>query len=672
MKRLKKIAIGLAVLVVAVVVAIVSILLSVDYNQYKSVAIAEVEAATGRKFEIAGDLSLSLRLSPRIVLNDVTLANADWGTRPDMLKIKRLEVEVELLPLLSGDIWVKRLIVKGADILLERSPDGAANWVFGTASNSEASSAATSSGPALPMINDVSIQDSQLRYRDGQTGEEHGLFIDSLLGSASGFDAPVTLAVAARIGDSPLRLDGRFGPLSTLFADAIYPVDVQIESGATTADIKGTIDHPLGGTGLTLAIGIDGKNLVDLSPIFNTAMPSVGPYDLTGNLTDPEGAYRLDPFQLTVGSSAFSGTAAIALGGERPKVTASVVGAAIDLKDFGVKPVDEKTPTADDGRVFPADPLPLDWMRAVDAAIELSTERLIKAPVTLQNLKTTLALEAGKLTIANLESGIGEGSFTLSGVVDAAQNPATVDAAIQARNVEVGNLLQTLEISGVLGGGSGDLDLNVKGHGNSVRELMGGLDGTTNFAMAGGHVNNGFARLMLSDLFSLVNLGGGGSSTDINCFVARFDIKGGQATSRGLVLDTSGATIFGSGKINLATEGLALRFDPHAKATNLVNLAIPMEVGGTIANPSVTPDPTAVPGKVVGVVADTANGVFDLLGKVTGTGGSGGQANPCATALDTASGGKPASSGGTLIDNVGGAVEDTVKGVGDAIDKLFQ
>ena len=178
MKRLKKIAIGLAVLVVAVIVAIVAILLSVDYNQYKSVAIAEVEAATGRKFEIAGDLSLSLRLSPRIVLNDVTLANADWGTRPDMLKIRRLEVEVELLPLLSGDIWVKRLIVKGADILLERSPDGAVNWVFGTASSSEASSAATSSGPALPMINDVSIQDSQLRYRDGQTGEEHGLFIE--------------------------------------------------------------------------------------------------------------------------------------------------------------------------------------------------------------------------------------------------------------------------------------------------------------------------------------------------------------------------------------------------------------------------------------------------------------------------------------------------------------
>jgi hypothetical protein len=97
-----------------------------------------------------------------------------------------------------------------------------------------------------------------------------------------------------------------------------------------------------------------------------------------------------------------------------------------------------------------------------------------------------------------------------------------------------------------------------------------------------------------------------------------------------------------------------------------------MQVGGTIANPTVVPDPTAVPGKVVGVVADTANGVFDLLGKVSGTGGSGsGEANPCAVALDTASG-KPASTDETIIDNVGGAVEDTVKGVGDAINDLFQ
>lgn len=669
MSRLKKILIGLAVLAVAVVVAIVAILLSVDYNQYKSVATAEVEAATGRKFEIAGDLSLSLRLSPRIVLNDVTLANADWGTRPEMLKIKRLEVEVELLPLLSGEVWVKRLIVKGADILLERNPDGAANWVFGSATSPEPGG---SGAPALPMINDVSIQDSQLRYRDGQTGAEHSLFIESLLGSASGFDEPVTLAVAARIGENPLRFDGRLGPLATLFADASYPVDAKLEAVDTTATVKGTIEHPLGGTGLALAIAVDGKNLADLGPLFNGTLPTVGPYSLTGNLTDPAATYRLDPFQLTVGSSALSGTAAIALDGERPKITASVAGAVVDLKDFGVTPNTEQGATADDGRVFPADLLPLGWLHTIDAAVELSVERLIKAPVTLQNLKTTIALDAAKLTVANLESGIGAGSFTLSGVVDAAQNPAALDAAVQARKVEVGNLLETLEISDVLGGGSGDLDLKISGHGNSVRELMGGVDGTTNFTMAGGHINNGFARLMLSDLFSLVNIGGG-SSSEINCLVARFDIEAGQATSRGLVMDTSGATIFGSGKVNLATEGLALRFDPHAKATNLVNLAIPVQVGGTIANPDVVPDPTAVPGKVVGAVADTANGVFDLLGKVTGTGGSdGGEANPCATALDTASGSKPDSSGGTLIDSVGGAVEDTVKGVGDAINDLFQ
>jgi len=668
MTRLKKILVGIAVLFVAVVVAIVAILLSVDFNQYKPVAIAKVEAATGRRFEIAGELGLSLRLSPRIVLNDVTLANADWGTRPEMLKISRLEVEVELLPLLSGEIWVKRLIVKGADILLERSPEGVANWVFGAGDTTSETSA--SGAPSLPMINHVSIQNSQIRYRDGKTGEDHSLAIESLLGSADGFDEPVSLAAEAKIGELPTHLDGRFGPLATLFADDSYPVDATLVVADSKATVKGTIGHPLSGDGFNLATTIEGKNLADLGPLFGGVLPAIGPYNLVATLTDPEGTYRLDPFQLTVGSSALSGTASIALGGERPKVTASVVGSTVDLKDFGVTPGEDQT-APDDGRVFPADPLPLAGLQTVDAAVELSADRLIKEPVTLQNLKATLAIDAGKLTIGNLQTNIGEGSFALTGVVDATQDPAGVDAAIQARKVEVGNLLQTLEISDVLGGGTGDLDLKVSGHGNSVRELMGGLDGTWNFAMAGGHVNNGFARLMLSDLFSLVDIGGGGSSTAINCFVSRADIKGGQATSRGLVLDTSGATIFGSGKINLATEGLALRFDPHAKAANLVNLAIPVQVGGTIANPDVVPDPTAVPGKVVGAVADTANGVFDLLGKVTGTGGSGGEGNPCAAALDTATG-KDGSSTGTLIDNVGGAVEDTVKGVGEAINKLFQ
>ncbi len=673
MRRARKILLGLAGLAAAVVVALVAILLSIDFSQYKSIATAEVEAATGRRFEIAGNIELALSLTPRLVAHDVTLANAEWGTRPDMLRVKQVEAEVALMPLFSGEIKVRRLVLDGVDLLLETAPSGDGNWIFGETETTEP--AETAGQPRLPEINDVTISNAMLRYRDGSTGEEQTLAIADLRGLAADLDDPVKIAIDASVNESPIAVNGTLGSLSTLFADRPFSIDGVLKMAGGSATVKGDVTKPLTGQGLTLDVAIEGNSLSELAPILGSGLPGTAPYRLTGTVTDPDGAYQLDPFQLTVGSSALSGMASIGFGPERPKIIASVTASSIDLKDFGLDGAsDTDTATPGDGRVFPADALPLAGLGIVDAAIELSAERLTKGPVTFEKLRTTLSLDAGKLVVANLESGIGGGSFMMSGIVDSTTAPAEIAAEIQARQVEVGELLRSLEISDVLGGGSGDLDLNVTGRGNSVREVMAGLDGNTNFAMKGGHIDNGFARLMLSDLFSLVSLGSGSSNTEINCFVARFDIKTGQAAAKGLVLDTSGATVFGSGGVNLATEGLALRVDPHAKATNLTNLAIPMQIGGTIASPSVIPDPTAIPGKVVGAASDTAVGVFNILGDASGLGtiGAGGNANPCATALDSATGSTPPpSAGGELLEDVGGAVEDTVKGVGDAIDKLF-
>ncbi len=63
-----------------------------------------------------------------------------------------------------------------------------------------------------------------------------------------------------------------------------------------------------------------------------------------------------------------------------------------------------------------------------------------------------------------------------------------------------------------------------------------------------------------------------------NCLVTRFDIKDGIAQSRGLVLDTPGATVLGAGTIDLRHERLNLHLDTQSKQVNLANLAVPMNV----------------------------------------------------------------------------------------------
>jgi hypothetical protein len=164
--------------------------------------------------------------------------------------------------------------------------------------------------------------------------------------------------------------------------------------------------------------------------------------------------------------------------------------------------------------------------------------------------------------------------------------------------------------------------------------------------------------------------------------VVRFDFKDGLATSTGLVVDTNGATIIGSGDIHLDSEKLDMRADPSAKETNLVNLAIPVIIGGTLASPSVAPDPAALAKGVAGaaVGAATGAGVFGALAGLTGTGGtSGGSAateggNPCANALAGGEAAAPQSTSEQILEGAGSAIEgagDAAKDAGEAIKGLF-
>jgi hypothetical protein len=180
-----------------------------------------------------------------------------------------------------------------------------------------------------------------------------------------------------------------------------------------------------------------------------------------------------------------------------------------------------------------------------------------------------------------------------------------------------------------------------------------------------------------------------GDSSNVNCVVSHFVITKGRAESQAMILDTNGATIEGSGSINLAEERLALGLVPRAKQTNLASLAVPLRVTGTLASPTVIPDPEAIAVGVVESVARTPGSVVDtLVGLVDGSSGSATPGDPCAAAKSAAtgavkpagtspavSGAKTKSSGSGSLTGSGssgsGGVEGLVKGFSQSLDSVF-
>ncbi len=688
--KLRTVLIAVVVLVVALVATGIGIIMSIDFNQYRPQIEAQAEAVTGRKLSLAGDLDVALSLVPTVAVNDVTFANAGWGSRPEMVKVDRLEFEMALLPLLSGDIQVKRVVLNGADILLETNTDGTPNWTFASAPETEPAAPAEGGGEVkLPTVNSIAIEDARLTYRDGATGTSQTVSLASLSATADSATSPIAIELEGALNDNPITLTGSVGALQGLLDNQPFAVDLAGEGGGATFTVKGTVAEPKAGRGVALEFSAKGDSLADMTALTGSPLPPLGPYSVLARLTDQDSGYQVEGLQARLGESDVSGSAGIALGGPRPRITAALTSTKLDFKDFGVEPQPEIEGTAapsgdaggSDGRVFPADPLPFDGLKAVDASVRFTGQQVIKAPVTMENVAANLTLENGKLAVTQLDTGISGGTVAINGVVDASQAKPGIALKVTARQVEAGTLSQTLGLTKVLSGGKVDLDLDVTGTGGSVREIMAGLNGSTNLEMGQGRINNRFAEIVLADLVKLLTFSGSGDSSNLNCMVIRFDFANGLATSKGLVVDTNGATIVGDGDIHLDSEKLDMRFDPSAKETNLVNLAIPVLVRGTLASPSVAPDPAALAQGIAGVAVGTATGgVFGALAGLatSGSGGDGGSVsggNPCANALaggtDQAA---PKSTGEQILEGAGGAVGgagDAVKDAGKALKGLF-
>ena len=119
MRFLKVGLIALAVVFALVVGAGAYLLSRIDKNALVREAQAAVKEATGRTLKIGGKVDLRIFFKPAIVAEYIRFSNASWGSRPDMVRARRLEVELARIPLLTGTIRFDRLVIIEPDVLLE-------------------------------------------------------------------------------------------------------------------------------------------------------------------------------------------------------------------------------------------------------------------------------------------------------------------------------------------------------------------------------------------------------------------------------------------------------------------------------------------------------------------------------------------------------------------------
>ena len=586
----------LAAVVVVLLGGAMAWISSQDFSKYQGILRDEVKKATGRDLVINGPFEVSVGLTPSLQVFDVTFQNASWGSRPEMAKIRELDVELQLLPLIFGDIAINRVVLKGADILIETNRQGQSNYEFSAGPAAAAprptDSGATASAPGkLPTIDRLSIADSVVVMREAQSGQITTFAVKSMDATGVGSAGATRVDLDGAMNGSPVTIKASVESLPGLIAGGNATIEVALKAGDSSATLAGPIRNnaPAG-----IRISAQGSNLANLKPLVGAALPPLGPYTLQGIATGTgKGAYKLDVQMLKVGATEIKGDVAFATEGGKPKLTANLTSPRIDARDFHKE---EKSTSAGtgtgtagggDGRVFPADPLPVADLRLANATVNLRAGEVVNDEVRMQNLVLAVALVNGRLSVRPT-AVVSGGSVSIDLALDASGQTPNLAFALKGQKVNIGDLLKMLQNSDAISGGPADVDIAVRGSGNSVRAIMASLSGQTSVSVIGGTLNNRSLAFVNADVMKL--LGGSGNRTEIKCIVSRFSIANGIATSQALGFDLT--NIFGTGKgtINLGTEALNMDVDPQTRQAAIASLAVPINIRGTLANPSVTPD----------------------------------------------------------------------------------
>lgn len=286
---------GIAATLIILIVAGVFYLSFADLTWLKPRIESAVADATGRRLQLGGAFDIDIVPSPAIVLEDVSLSNAEWGSEPMLATIGHASARLDFWSLLAGPVRVNELRLRDIDVLLETSEQGESNWTMGAAAAEPVATGPADTGSeagGVPVIIELAeLRNIKLRYQ----APEARPFVASLVSLDISTDPEryTVLEGAGEIDKLPLRLAGRLGPARALAAGAGIGVDLNAGLGNVDLDIDGSIGDLADASGIDLKAVASSDDVTKILKHFAVDLPLSGALHLETTVTSVEAGTRL-------------------------------------------------------------------------------------------------------------------------------------------------------------------------------------------------------------------------------------------------------------------------------------------------------------------------------------------------------------------------------------------
>lgn len=593
----------IAIVFVTSMVLFILLISTMNWNWARDLAAHHISVLTHRLLTIDGDLTIKWSLVPNIRFEKIKFENATWGKQPYLFELAALDISIDLKELLKGQLIIPEIILTKPNIILERSSDGKGNWEFEDKENE------SDKDKEFPIIEHLRIVDGTLAYEDLSSDTHFIAFFATKLEGKEG-DEVTLLQAEGKLKGSPLTINLNAGPLVALReAKQPYPMTLELQAGKTAVKVNGTLTQPLQLKGIDLKFDLKGPNPEQLSHILGVPMPSLPPYQLTGDLSHHQDIWQIQSLHGHIGDSDLAGNITVQIVKGKPHLTADLTSKKIDLDDFG--PLIGLAPDTGSGEtaslaqqkeaekqaaspfVFPHEPIDFKKLQDINVNISLRSKH-VDSQLPIDDLKMHVIIKEGHLILAPLDFGVASGNIRSRLEFDTKTKPVKSKIETEIHHVKLGEILRRFKIadkSAGLIGGQGIFWFN----GNSIAEMLASADGGLLMLMTGGRLDDVLVELAGLDIGeAIVALFDKNDNTEINCAFVDLPTSKGTMNMKNFVVDTEDTVFLGSGSIDFKTEKMDLVIDPKPKDLSVFSARAPLHIEGSFKDPTFTPGASAI------------------------------------------------------------------------------
>lgn len=446
----------LAILLVVMVAGMTALVVLVNPNDFRAYMIRQVEQRNGYQLAFNGDLRWHVWPQLSILSGPVTLTAP--GAAQPVVSAQNMRLDVNLLPLLSHQLSVKQVMLKGAVVRLTQDSESQrpADAPIGPVEKGNTSAVSDVTHGWKFDISHLRIADSLLVWQQSNGEQLNVRDFNLALDQTQPRRAHLTLS-------SRINRDQR-------------ELQVNIDSDLDIADyprhigaVINQFDYQLKGADLPQE-GVKGSARMKAS------------------WTSPTRQFSLQDISLSANDSQLSGTVSGSLG-TRPQVVASLHAATLNLDALlGLNPVTAGDATGAEQRSGPAPVIAKlpeydnanSPLNAMDGQLALVADKLTWRGLQMNNVQLDTASEDGLLTVKTFSGKAADGSFSLPGTIDVRSAQTKVALQPDLKQFALSPLLKGFELPNNVVSGALSLKGDFHGEGLTVeafkRQWQGSAD----------------------------------------------------------------------------------------------------------------------------------------------------------------------------------------------------